>query len=86
MERVRRADGYRTELLDDEVLLYNPAQTRVIALNETAALVWQLCDGTRTRAEIVALIGEAYPEADAVAADVDNLLATLRGAGAVEPA
>ena len=86
MERVRRADGYRTELLDDEVLLYNPAQTRVIALNATAALVWQLCDGTRSSAEIVALIGEAYPEADAVVADVDELLATLRGAGAVEPA
>jgi hypothetical protein len=86
VEGVRRADGYRTELLDDEVLLYNPAQTRVIALNATAALVWQLCDGTRSSAEIVALIGEAYPEADAVVADVDELLATLRGAGAVEPA
>lgn len=86
MERVRRADGYRIEMLDDEILLYNPAQTRVIALNPSAALVWQLLDGTRTRAEIVALIGSAYPEADTVAQDVEELLAKLRGAGALEPA
>lgn len=85
MERVRRVDGYRMETLDDEVLLYNPAQTRIIALNATAVLVWQLCDGTRSRAEIVALISEAYPEAGSIAADVDDLLATLSGAGAVEP-
>jgi len=83
---MRRVGGYRIETLDDEILLYNPAQTRVIALNASASLVWQLCDGTRSRSEIVALISEAYPEADAVAADVDELLATLRGAGAIEPA
>ena len=86
METVRRADGYRMEVLDDEILLYNPAQTRVIALNASAALVWQLLDGTRDRSEIVALIGAAYPEADAVAVDVDELLASLRDAGALAPA
>lgn len=86
MERVRRVEGYRMETLDDEVLLFNPAQTRVIALNASAALVWQLLDGSRSSSEIVALIVEAYPEAVDVAKDVDELLATLRGAGAVEPA
>ena len=86
MEKVRRASGYRIEKLDDELLLYNPAQTRVIALNGSAALVWQLCDGARSPAEIAALIGEAYPEAGSVAADVDELLSTLRKAGAVEAA
>ena len=86
MEKIRRANGYRIEKLDDELLLYNPAQTRVIALNDTAALVWQLCDGARSPAEIAALIVEAYPEAGSVAADVDELLSTLRRAGAVEPA
>ena len=86
MERVRRVEGYRMETLDDEVLLFNPAQTRIIALNASAALIWQLLDGTRSRSEIVALISEAYPEAGNVGGDVDDLLATLRGAGAVEQA
>ena len=86
MERVCRVAGYRMETLDDEVLLYNPVQQRVIALNATAALVWRLCDGTRSRSEIVTLIGEAYPDAGTIAADVDELLATLRSAGAIEPA
>ena len=86
MGRLRRVDGYRIEKLDDELLLYNPAQARVIALNESAALVWQLCDGTRSPAEIVALIAGAYPEAGSVAADIEELLSTLRRAGAVEPA
>lgn len=87
MERPRRVDGYRIEALDDELLLYNPAQTRIIALNPTASLVWQLLDGTRTAAEIAGLIRDAYPEAGAgVAGEIDELLATLRDAGAVEPA
>jgi len=83
---MRRVDGFRRETLDDEILLYNPAQARVIALNASAALVWELCDGTLSRSEIVALISEAYPEAGSVAADVDELFATLREAGALDPA
>jgi len=80
--RPRRAEGYRMEVLDDELLLYHPGQARVIALNPTAALVWSLCDGTRTPGEIVAALQEGYPEAARRdPADVAELLATLRGAG-----
>jgi len=32
-------------------------------LNQSAGLVWGLCDGERTVADIVRLLAEAYPEA-----------------------
>lgn len=87
MGRPRRVEGYRMEHLDDELLLYHPGQTRVVALNPSAALVWQLCDGTRTREEIVALLRDGYPEAaDQIPSDVSALLVTLRDAGAIEEA
>ena len=54
---------YRLETLDNEQLLYDPEQTRVLACNETASLIWRLCDGQRTVDEIAALLADAFPEA-----------------------
>jgi hypothetical protein len=85
MDRPRRSEGYRVEALDDEILLYHPGQTRVIALNPTAALLWNLCDGSRTTGEIVAALREAYPEAAAeIPGDVEELIATFKEHGAIE--
>ena len=59
---IRRA-GFRLEEMDDEYLLYYPGGTQIIQFNQTAAVVWQLCDGRRTVDEIIRLLQEAYPEA-----------------------
>ena len=71
-----------SEIVDTEVMLYHPAQTRAIYLNATAALVWGLCDGRRSAREIVRLIGEGYPEAgDALAEQVLTTLNHLKENG-----
>lgn len=71
-----RAEGFAVEELDGELLLFSPAHGRVIALNQPAALVWSLCDGTRTIEEIGALIASAYPEAAAeIPGDVAQIVA-----------
>ena len=48
----RRSRTVHSEILNDEVCIYEWTSKRVHALNATAARVWNLCDGTRSVAEI----------------------------------
>jgi hypothetical protein len=59
----------RTEVIEGELLIYHPGQTRAVYLNPQAAVIWGLCDGSRSIAEIANLIEENYPEAKSVAKD-----------------
>jgi Coenzyme PQQ synthesis protein D (PqqD) len=72
------------EIIDGEVLLYHPQQTRAVYLNPSAAVVWGLCDGDRTAREIIRIIGETYPDAESVTDDVLSALNELRGSGIVD--
>jgi len=79
-----RVPDFRLEELDSEVLLYHPRQTKAVHLNETAALIWQLCDGQRTADDITTLLCQAYPEdAPSVTTDVAATLERLVREGAV---
>lgn len=42
--------------LDEETILYSPATKHVHILNKTALLVWQLCDGQHSIADMAAAI------------------------------
>ncbi len=78
IKRPRHKPSYRLEELDGEILLAHPAMTKTIYLNETAALIWQLCNGQRTTAEIAELLQEAFPDADGtIAEEVDVTLRRL---------
>jgi hypothetical protein len=71
----RRRPDYRLEKLGNETLLYHPTRAQALCLNETASLIWGLCDGKRTAAEIVALLREAFPEQGAqIEAEVETSL------------
>ncbi|MBI5876705.1 MAG: PqqD family protein [Chloroflexi bacterium] len=61
----QHAPDYRLEVMGEEMLIYHPSQTKVVYCNATAALVWQLCDGTLTAAQLIDLLAKAYPEAGA---------------------
>src|SRR5262245_48222751 len=66
---------YRLESLDNEILLYHPASTRVLYLNETASLIWRLCNGERMTSEIMALLKDAFPdEAATIEQEVESAL------------
>jgi hypothetical protein len=83
----RRAEGFTIEQVEDELLLFHPGRGSIVALSPTAALVWNLCDGTRTADEIAALLAGAYPEAAAeIPADVAEILAVFARHGTVEQA
>ncbi len=68
------AAGVEMEVVEGEVLLYHPQQTRAVYLNPTAAVVWGLCDGSRSIGDIIRVLGESYPDADSL---TDDVLATL---------
>ena len=72
LKRPRHKPDYRMEELDGEILLFDPATTETFYLNETAAVIWRLCDGQRTTAEIAELLQEAFRDAEGrIAEEVD---------------
>jgi hypothetical protein len=64
----RQSPTTHTELLGDEVAVYDRARAEVHALNPTAARVWQRCDGATSPEVIAAALRQemGIPEADAV--------------------
>ncbi len=73
-DRPLRRDGFLAQELDGEIVLFDPNQTQALCLNATASLIWGLCDGTGTVAEIVQLLRDAFPDTGDVAADVREAL------------
>jgi coenzyme PQQ biosynthesis protein PqqD len=60
------------------LILLSLADGNYYRLNEVGDRVWELCDGTRSVAEVVAIIGQEYEApAEAVEADVLALLEEL---------
>ena len=80
----RQTKDYRLETLDGELLLYHPAHTKTLYLNETASLVWRLCDGERTGEDICEILREAFPDASSVDADVESTLESLLQSQAID--
>jgi pyrroloquinoline quinone biosynthesis protein D len=74
----RRRSRLMAEEMDGECLLYRRGKHQAVYLNETATVIWKLCDGTRTVAEIVDLLAEKYPESrEQIGADVSEALDLL---------
>lgn len=68
--------------LEGELTLYDPEAEVVHILNSTAAVVWQLCDGTRAAEDIAIQLATLYSlEAEAVVKDVEDVLAEFYKAG-----
>lgn len=83
-KRPLRSSDFRMEKMDNELLLFNHVTNRILHLNETASLIWQLCEGSRTLDEIADLLDSAYPEAaGSMATDVAETINMLVSNGAV---
>ncbi len=81
----KAAEGTRSELLDDELLLYFEEETRIVALNPSATLIWSLCDGKRSLGEIEKLLSDAYPDAaDRIPGEIEEAIQELVDGGALE--
>ena len=68
------ADGY---------IVYQPDRNRVHYLNQTAALVFELCNGNNTVAEMPKILQSLYDLVASPAEEVAECLASLRNEGLI---
>lgn len=47
-----RNENIVVQEMENEILIYDLQTNKAFCLNETSAIIWQMCDGTRTVAEI----------------------------------
>jgi hypothetical protein len=80
-----RRGGIREYPLLDEMVLYFPEKEAAFSLNSSAKVIWELCDGRRTLADICRdLGGRLGCPADYLVADVEDAVGRLRTLGLLE--
>lgn len=68
-------EGFQLESLAGEIVLLHPARNLIVYSNHSGALIWSLCDGKRSVAEIVELLEAAYPDSkEEIAAQVPAVI------------
>lgn len=81
----KQCTGFLVEQMDGEIVLLHPFKNIIIHSNETAALIWQMCDGNNTVQDIVDILSGAYPDVkDQIAKDVPETIQKLRAQGALD--
>ena len=82
--RPRHAADLRVQRFEGEILLFDGGNATGILLNETASLVWLLCDGERSVSDIIEYLRGSYPlEAERLLSDVADAIDLLSGHGAI---
>jgi len=79
----QKAEGLEVHSVANQIVVYETQTDRTHYLNPTAALILELCDGTRTAAEIAELVREAYGLPAAPLSETDSCLADFRKRGIV---
>jgi hypothetical protein len=80
----KQAFGFFVEEMEGENLLYRLGGHKAIHLNDTATVIWKLCDGSRTVQDIINLLAKEYRGSEtAVAADVREAIEVLVSEGAL---
>jgi hypothetical protein len=71
--------------IDEDLILSDPETGAVVSLNVVAGFVWELCDGTRDTTAIADAIAATFDRPhEEVAADIQEILEELTGAGLVQ--
>lgn len=82
----KRKAGIQSRRLGDEWMLYDPDTGSLHVVNELAAFVWQLCDGSSTFEDMCQRIEDEYdvPDGTDVRTDVREAVDALAGLGVLE--
>ncbi|MHC1771389.1 MAG: PqqD family protein [Flexilinea sp.] len=62
-DKPKTKPNFNIQNLDNELVLFNTENLNVLYLNQSASVIWQLCDGSRSIREIIDMLSDAYPEA-----------------------
>ena len=80
----KNSENFIATVVDDEVVLIDMAGGELFSLKNTARSIWDLVDGQKSLAEIVAaIVGEYDVDTTEAEADVRLLLEELESAGLV---
>jgi hypothetical protein len=82
-KRIEKNPDIFVEEMDTEILLYQPNSNKAIHHNETAALVWKLCDGTRTVQDLIDVVSESFPDENDLAYEIEQIIDFLVNEGAL---
>ena len=81
----RRTPDFILEPLDGELLIYHLNERKVLYLNQSAFLVWQLVDSERSVGEMLELLTSAYPESkDQISVDLQDTLQSFLDNGCIQ--
>lgn len=84
-ENPRRAHDTAWRTVDGEMIIVSAANSNIISLNSTGALVWELGDGTHSIDEIAAAVTEAFDVSEETARhDVLAFVDALAAEGLLE--
>ena len=74
----KRREGVAAQVADGEAVLLDIEGGEYFSLNPVGSRIWELCDGTRSAAEIVSVICDEFDVAEEVAVvDVHEILDEL---------
>jgi hypothetical protein len=76
LSKPTRRDGLEIDEAEDGLVVFDPDEDVVHHLNPSAAVIFDLCDGSRDLDEIAALLGEVY---ELSAPPREDALVGLRG-------
>jgi hypothetical protein len=82
-EQPAKLDGLELHEAEGGVIIFNEAADRVHHLNNTAAIVLELCDGTRGPEEIASMVAIAFGLDEPPVAATERCLVSLRTEGLV---
>ncbi len=83
-ERLRPREGLLAQRAAESRVVLDPATGQYYALDEVSGRVWDLCDGSRSVAAVIAAVCEEYDAPrEEIQADVLALLGELAGDGLV---
>lgn len=83
-DRPARREGIEINPVTDGYLVYDPVRDRVHQLNRTAALVFELCDGDTSTADIARTLQAAYQLSAPLGEQVDRCVDRLRSEGLLQ--
>lgn len=82
-ENPRRVDGLDVHEVDDGFVVYQDTTDRVHYLNPTASVVFELCTGQHSEAEIAELVRVAWELPEPPTDEIRTCLEQLRSEGVV---
>ena len=82
-DRLRHTTGLEVHEAQDGLVVFNPETDRVHHLNGTAAVLFELCDGSRDTVDLPAFVAELFSLDDSPSEAVDEGLNQLMEQGIV---